>query len=207
MFTLTAAQGAAARNAPARNVPAASNVPATRKVQAIRRNSPLGPISLLMSAEHQLLGLWFDDQVPKAWARYRAAIAQDLAQAQNLSHSAYGAQTIQDWLEQYFAGHIPSPLPEMELMGTEFEVRVWHELLTIPYGQTTTYGALAQRLFPERSTLMARAVGQAVGSNPIALIVPCHRVLGAQGQLTGYAYGLERKKQLLALEGIVPTRR
>ena len=106
------------------------------------------------------------------------------------------------WLDSYFAVAPPLPLPALHLMGTPFQRRVWRLLLEIPYGRTTTYGALAreyERRFGSRTS--ARAVGGAVGRNPISIIVPCHRVLGTDGSITGYAGGVERKRALLALEG------
>ncbi|MGM9529892.1 MAG: methylated-DNA--[protein]-cysteine S-methyltransferase [Phascolarctobacterium sp.] len=106
------------------------------------------------------------------------------------------------WLDEYFAGHCPDFTPPLKPQGTPFQELVWQLLLDIPYGATTTYGelaqAVAQRLGKER--MSAQAVGQAVGRNPIAIIIPCHRVVGSKGQLTGYAGGLERKRALLELE-------
>lgn len=104
--------------------------------------------------------------------------------------------TVLRWLDRYFSGQNPDFVPPIRLVGTDFQRRVWQELLTIPYGHTTTYGELARRL----GCRSAQAVGQAVGRNPIAIIVPCHRVVGSDGSLTGYAYGLERKEYLLNLE-------
>ena len=103
------------------------------------------------------------------------------------------------WLDAYFAGKAPevSGLP-LSPKGTGFQKKVWQELLNIPYGATDTYGALAGRLGSS-----ARAVGSAVGHNPISIIIPCHRVLAADGSLTGYAGGLENKEKLLQLEGIL----
>ena len=100
------------------------------------------------------------------------------------------------WLDIYFAGARPGFLPPMSLTGTDFQKAVWQELLKIPYGETTTYGQLAQHL----GCRSAQAVGQAVRRNPIAIIIPCHRVMGADGGLVGYAYGVDRKRQLLAWE-------
>ena len=110
------------------------------------------------------------------------------------------------WLDRYFTGRDPGFLPplDLETQGTPFRRTAWRLLLDIPFGQTTTYGRLARELarLTGRERMSAQAVGQAVGSNPIAIIVPCHRVLGSQGQLTGYAYGLLIKKALLQLEGV-----
>ncbi len=100
------------------------------------------------------------------------------------------------WLDIYFSGRDPGFTPELGMRGTAFRKAVWEILRTIPFGETMTYGEVARRL-PRAS---ARAVGGAAGHNPIALIVPCHRVIGADGRLTGYAGGLERKARLLEME-------
>ena len=104
-------------------------------------------------------------------------------------------ETIQ-WLDDFFAGKRPCNVPRIYPQGTDFQKRVWTALLTIPFGKTFSYGEIA-RIVECRS---AQAVGQAVGSNPIALIIPCHRVIAANGQIGGYAYGTEIKKRLLDLE-------
>jgi len=103
---------------------------------------------------------------------------------------------VRQWLDDYFAGRQPRNVPRMNPPGTDFQRHVWQRLFTIDYGQTKTYGEIA-RMVGCRS---ARTVGQAIGRNPIALIIPCHRVIGADGSLTGYAYGTDRKKRLLELE-------
>ena len=100
------------------------------------------------------------------------------------------------WLDLYFGGCLPDFTPRLALLGTPFQQSVWRELLTIPYGHTVSYGHIARRL----CCRSAQAVGGAVGRNPIALIIPCHRVIGSNGHLTGYAYGLDRKQWLLAHE-------
>lgn len=100
------------------------------------------------------------------------------------------------WLDAYFVGSLPSTLPPLQPHGTPFQQAVWRELLTIPYGATATYGDIARRI----GCRSAQAVGQAIGRNPIALLIPCHRVVGSNGTLTGYAYGIERKQWLLQLE-------
>lgn len=100
------------------------------------------------------------------------------------------------WLDLYFAGNRPDFMPALHAQGSPFQRRVWRELLNIPYGATATYGDIARRV----GCRSAQAVGQAVGRNPIAIIVPCHRVVGSNGSLTGYAYGLDLKKRLLELE-------
>jgi methylated-DNA-[protein]-cysteine S-methyltransferase len=109
---------------------------------------------------------------------------------------------VRDQLDQYFAGRRSSFDVPLAMAGGPFERRVWDELLTIPYGQTASYGEIADRI---GSPGAARAVGLANGRNPIAVIVPCHRVIGADGSLTGYGGGLERKRLLLDLEaGVQP---
>lgn len=109
------------------------------------------------------------------------------------------------WLDAYFAGGRPEP-GELRLAprGSGFARQVWGLLLEIPYGQTVTYGQLAKELAQRRGLerMSAQAVGGAVGHNPISIIIPCHRVLGGKGQLTGYAGGLEIKRRLLELEGV-----
>ena len=100
------------------------------------------------------------------------------------------------WLDLYFSGARPDFIPRLAPQGTPFQQSVWGELLAIPYGHTVSYGYIAQRL----RCRSAQAVGGAVGRNPIALIIPCHRVVGSDGHLTGYAYGLDRKQWLLSHE-------
>ena len=106
------------------------------------------------------------------------------------------------WLDMYFAGQVPDFLPRLSPQGTAFRQSVWNMLLAIPYGQTTSYGELAAEIGRRRQTgkMSAQAVGGAVGHNPIAIIIPCHRVIGKDGSLTGYGGGLWRKEWLLQLE-------
>ena len=103
-----------------------------------------------------------------------------------------------DWLDRYFRGEAPDPkeLP-LSPAGTAFQKQVWNRLLEVPYGQTRTYGDIAREIGKHRA---CQAVGQAVGRNRIAIIIPCHRIIGADGSLTGFAGGLEMKRQLLNLE-------
>ena len=100
------------------------------------------------------------------------------------------------WLRAYFDGSLPDFLPPMKPAGTPFQIKVWDALLQIPYGQAVTYGQLAKKL----GCKSAQAVGGAVGRNPISILIPCHRVVGRSGKLTGYAGGLEKKAFLLKLE-------
>jgi methylated-DNA-[protein]-cysteine S-methyltransferase len=102
-----------------------------------------------------------------------------------------------DQLDAYFAGELTEFSVELDLRGTDFQQRVWKALLTIPYGETRSYGEIAEQIGAPGS---ARAVGLANGRNPIAIVVPCHRVIGASGSLTGYGGGLARKQTLLELE-------
>ena len=148
-------------------------------------DSPLGGITLAGEGE-ALTGLWIDG--PTHFASTLGAQSEErwLPVFDDACH----------WLDVYFAGDKPDLTPKLDLRGTPFQRTVWQALLTIPYGETITYGELAGRI----SCPSARAVGGAVGRNPVSLIVPCHRVIGAGGALTGYAGGLELKKRLLQLE-------
>ena len=143
--------------------------------------SPLGTI-LLQCNDYAITGLWLDRELPGGVNSEEPLLL--LAQA---------------WLDAYFRGENPVLDLPLEPEGTAFQKEVWQILLTIPYGSSMTYGEIAARLGRRMS---AQAVGGAVGRNPIALMIPCHRVLGAKGALTGFGYGLERKKQLLDLEKI-----
>lgn len=107
-----------------------------------------------------------------------------------------------EWLDVYFAGKIPKFTPPMKLEGTPFQMQVWDILKTIPYGEVVTYGAIAKQIAEAKGIerMSSQAVGGAVSHNPIAIIIPCHRVIGTDGKLTGYAGGLQRKTQLLDLE-------
>ncbi len=110
------------------------------------------------------------------------------------------------WLDFYFSGNSLPWTPPLSLQGTEFQLDVWRQIMQIPYGQTSTYGEIASRLKVKKaSAVLARAVGAALSRNPIALIVPCHRVIGVGGALTGYRWGVEHKQALLALEGLHPA--
>lgn len=102
-----------------------------------------------------------------------------------------------EWLDIYFIGNIPDFTPPLLAQGTPFQKRVWELLLTIPYGETVTYGQLAAMISP---TMSAQAVGTAVGRNPIAILIPCHRVVAAGGKIGGYAYGVALKQELLQIE-------
>ena len=149
--------------------------------------SPLGGITLASDGE-ALVGLWFDGQ-----KHFGAGLNGEPAEK-----SLPVFDQADRWLDQYFSGQAPDFTPPLHPRGTAFQEAVWAYLLTVPYGSTVTYGAIAAALgLPPGA---ARAVGGAVGRNPISLIIPCHRVVGANGSLTGYAGGVERKKRLLELE-------
>lgn len=108
------------------------------------------------------------------------------------------------WLDTYFRGRAPSFTPKLKLSGSDFQKQVCEIMLTIPFGKTITYGEIAAQIARKRgiSRMSAQAVGGAVGANPILIIIPCHRVIGAGGNLTGYGAGIERKIQLLKLEKV-----
>lgn len=149
--------------------------------------SPLGNI-LLSADEIGLTGLWFEGE------KYYA----DALPREHIERETPILKDTKRWLDVYFTGREPDFTPPLHPAGSPFRQTVWQLLLEIPYGQTATYGALAKRLGGGR--MSAQAVGGAVGHNPISIIVPCHRVIGANGSLTGYAGGLERKIRLLEIE-------
>ena len=149
-------------------------------------NSPLGPIVIESDGE-ALTGLRFGDS--------GIGKALHLMPTQATSSLPIFDEAIR-WLDDYFAGKRPCNVPRLNPQGTAFQKRVWTALLTIPYGKTVSYGELARMV----GCKSAQAVGQAVGANPIALFIPCHRVIAAHGQLGGYEYGIEIKKQLLHIE-------
>ena len=159
-----------------------------------RYSSPLGGI-LLAADDIGLTGLWFTE--------HQAHMGEGL-QAGAVARPSPFFDEATRWLDIYFEGRDPGFTPTLHLTGSPFRNRVGQLLLEIPYGRTTTYGALALTIARERGIgrFSSRAVGGAVGRNPISLIVPCHRVIGSDGSLTGYGGGLERKTALLKLEGI-----
>lgn len=155
-------------------------------------STPLGAITAAAERE-ALTGLWFIGQ-----KYYPSPTDSWIEEPEQRVF-----QTLQTWLTYYFSGREGSaPLPELAPQGTDFQKAVWKILLEIPYGRLTTYGEIAKKLAAARglSTMSAQAVGGAVGHNPISILIPCHRVVGANGSLTGYAGGLEKKQALLRLE-------
>ena len=156
-----------------------------------RLHSPLGEVRLRSDGE-SLTGLWFVGQVNDAKDIDDIEIKNDLP--------IFGK--VESWLESYFSGKQTSITIPLQPKGTSFQQRVWQILQEIPYGKTMAYGEIAQRIAQEKGveTFSAQAVGQAVGKNPISILIPCHRVLGKNGALTGYAGGVYRKEKLLQLE-------
>ena len=155
--------------------------------------SPLGPITLASDGE-SLTGLWFDGQKYDR-ASLHGAIAVDAPLPEVLVEACH-------WLDLYFAGEVPDFVPKLRVEGSPFRQSVAEVMLTIPYGGTMTYGEIGRLLAARmgRPSMSAQAVGGAVGHNPISLIIPCHRVVGSTGSLTGYAGGLDRKAWLLRHE-------
>ena len=154
-------------------------------------DSPLGGITLASDGD-SLTGLWFDGQ------KYFGSTLSGDCREKELPVF----EQTKKWLDIYFNGKAPGFTPSISLKGTDFQISVWEILLTIPFGQTITYGEIAERVASQRglSRMSAQAVGGAVGHNPISLIVPCHRVVGSDGSLTGYAGGVDKKRWLLDME-------
>lgn len=153
--------------------------------------SPLGGI-LLAADEVGLRGLWFDGQ------KY---FARDLPDERTEREPPVLSEA-KRWLDLYFGGQEPDVLPPLHPVGTPFRQAVWEILLRIPYGKTVTYGEISKQLAEKMGLerMSAQAVGGAVGHNEISIIIPCHRVVGSNGSLTGYAGGIDRKIKLLELE-------
>ncbi len=154
-------------------------------------DSPIGRITLISDGE-ALIELGFDtqldyDEISKDCERKGLPIFDETKK----------------WLDIYFEGKDPGFMPPLKVDGTPFRKRVWEILLMIPYGKTVTYGQIAKHLAEKKGIekMSAQAVGGAVGHNPISIIIPCHRVMGANGKLTGYTGGIDIKVELLKLEG------
>lgn len=149
-------------------------------------NSILGRLTIVSDGEN-LTGLYFEGQFD----------VKDCVKNDELIIF----EAVRHWLDSYFKGErVTTDSIPIKLYGTDFRLKVWKELLKIPYGEVTTYGAIAKKVGGDK--MSARAVGGAVGHNPISIIVPCHRVIGAGGKLTGYSGGMEKKIKLLQIEGI-----
>ena len=151
-----------------------------------RMDSPVGEL-LMVSDGTCLTGLYIQMSPEPSWRQEEVPLFD----------------TVRAWLTDYFDGKRPdvSLLP-LKLSGTPFQQGVWAHLLTIPYGKTCTYGEIAREMATQmgKKAMSAQAVGQAVGRNPVSIIVPCHRCVGAGGRMTGYAWGIEKKEWLLAHE-------
>lgn len=158
-------------------------------------DSPIGRL-LLMEKEEALTGLWIEGQ-----KYFLGTLRENMEEKKDSSI----LNRTKDWLDRYFRGEKPQ-ISELTLepMGSEFRKMVWKILCEIPYGEVTTYGDISRKIADNRGIdrMSAQAVGQAVGHNPISIIIPCHRVVGTGGSLTGYAGGLQRKVSLLTLEGV-----
>ena len=148
-------------------------------------DSPLGKM-LLASDEIGLIGVWFENQ------KYYANGLKEPIEKETVV-----LKETKEWLNVYFSGKEPEFLPKMHLIGTEFQKKVWHILLEIPYGKTMTYKDIARMISP---TMSAQAVGGAIGHNKISVLIPCHRVIGSNNNLIGYAGGIEKKEILLKFE-------
>ncbi|HVS99827.1 MAG TPA: methylated-DNA--[protein]-cysteine S-methyltransferase [Solirubrobacterales bacterium] len=151
--------------------------------------SPIGPLTVI-AGEAGLRGLWFPGKVPTPAEAARASLP-----------------AVTEQLDAYFGGELRAFDLELDLRGAPLDREVWRRLLDIPYGATESYGELARRVDPDLFAAevepwqRARVVGAANGRNPVSIVVPCHRVIGADGSLTGYGGGLHRKQALLELEG------
>lgn len=156
--------------------------------------SPLGKITICCDEQENLVGLWFNAQ-----KYFSDTIDAKIIKQDNIKIF----DKTKNWLDKYFKGKKPN-IKDISLkpVGTEFRQQVWKILCKIPYGKTITYGDIAKQIGKQKgiNKMSAQAVGGAVGHNPIAIIIPCHRVIGKNGNLTGYAAGIDNKKKLLDLE-------
>ena len=164
------------------------------KIYKTEYKSPLGKITICCDEQENIIGVWFNGQKHFGDTVDGKAIKKD-----NLKIF----YTAKKWLDKYFKGEKPNikDLP-LKPIGTEFRQQVWKILCKIPYGKTITYSDIAKQIAKQNgiTKMSAQAIGGAVGHNPIAIIIPCHRVVGKNGSLTGYAAGLDKKKKLLELE-------
>ncbi len=158
--------------------------------------SPLGIITVCCDEDENIVGLFFKNQ-----KHFADNIDGKITENNNLKIFV----TVKNWLDKYFAGKKPNikEIP-IKFIGNDFRKSVWKILYKIPYGKTVTYGDVAKQIAKQKdiTKMSAQAIGCAVGHNPISIIVPCHRVVGKNGKLTGYAAGLNKKKKLLELEQV-----
>ena len=164
-------------------------------IYSMRYSSPVGPLMMACKGE-SLVGLWLEGQ-----KYFGDTVEEEMMENYNLP--AFTAA--KDWLDKYFAGQKPA-ISDLSLApnGGAFRAAVWDILCEIPYGEVTTYGEIAKKMAAKmnKASMSSQAVGGAVGHNPISIIIPCHRVVGANGSLTGYAGGLDKKIKLLEHEGV-----
>lgn len=155
-------------------------------------DSPMGDL-LLVADDIGLTGLWIEDQ------KYLGLCLEP----EHEEADCPAFEKAIEWLDIYFSGKEPDFMPPIHMIGTEFRKAVWEILLEIPYGKTTTYGKIAEQIAAKKGIkrMSAQAVGGAVGNNEISIIIPCHRVVGTNGSLTGYAGGIDKKIRLLEIEG------
>ncbi len=158
-------------------------------------NSPIGNITLASDGKY-LLGLWIEGQ-----KYFQGSVNEEMVEDDSLKIF----KDTKNWLKRYFAKQKPD-IKELPLApkGNEFRQAVWRILCEIPYGEVTTYGEIAKKIakIMNKTAMSAQAVGGAVGKNPVSIIIPCHRVIGTNGSLTGYAGGINIKVKLLELEGV-----
>lgn len=156
-------------------------------------NSPVGPMTMASDGV-SLIGLWFNG------SRFFCESISEKTEKRELTVF----QETKHWLDLYFQGEIPDFSPQTALKGSDFRLLVWKLLQKIPYGETVSYGEIAKRIATEtgHTKMSARAVGGAVGHNPISILIPCHRVVGANGNLIGYGGGIDKKVALLTLEKV-----
>jgi methylated-DNA-[protein]-cysteine S-methyltransferase len=152
-------------------------------------NSPIGELFIVSDGE-AINGVWFHNQ------KFFKSTVDETVENDDLEIF----KKVKEWLDEYFEGKNPQIDFMLNPSGSEFRRIVWKILLDIPYGETLTYGEIAKRISP---TMSAQAVGGAVGHNPISILIPCHRVVGVNGKLTGYAAGIDKKIELLKLEKIL----
>ena len=152
--------------------------------------SPIGEM-LIVSDGDAVNGIWFYSQ-----KNFKSTIKEYIVEKDDLAIF----KDVKLWFDNYFNGLNPKIDFKIKPMGSEFRLKVWKRLSEIPYGETLTYGEIASEISP---TMSAQAVGGAVGANPIAIIIPCHRVIGKNGKMTGYAAGIDKKIELLKLENIL----
>jgi methylated-DNA-[protein]-cysteine S-methyltransferase len=160
-------------------------------------NSPVGLLTIASDGK-SITGLWMEGQ------KYFAATLEAETSEAETSADLPVFDRVKEWLTGYVSGKNPAVTPPLAPKGSPFRPAVWKILRKIPYGEVISYGDIAKIIAkqPGKENMSARAVGGAVGRNPVSIIIPCHRVIGSDGSLTGYAGGLDKKIRLLELEGV-----